>query len=343
MPAIPASGKILVTGASGFIGSHVTRTLLNEGYSVVGAVRNSAKGDYLVNLHKSSKFSYVIVEDMAATNAFDAAIEGQNFDGVSHIASPFHAHAETADDFIVPAVGGMKNVLNAALKFGSTIKRVVVTSACSTLFEPHPSPYTYTESDWNEASIRAVQDGTADGTMMYWASKTLAERAAWAFVEEHKSEISFDLSTICLSWVFGPIIHQVTTPDALNASQLSMFQIMTTKQEDLTPEKTGKNQHYLGDVRDVATTHLRAFTIEEAGGQRFIFSDSPWCQQDIYDALNEADIQGVPKGFPGSYDPVFNLHDNSRSIQVLGIQYAGLKEVVLSTYKSLKDHFPTEF
>lgn len=36
MPAVPAPAKVLVTGASGFIASHVVQTLLGEGYTVVG-------------------------------------------------------------------------------------------------------------------------------------------------------------------------------------------------------------------------------------------------------------------------------------------------------------------
>ncbi|KAF8308506.1 NAD(P)-binding protein [Clavulina sp. PMI_390] len=340
MPTLPPSAKILVTGASGFLASHVTRTLLAQGYSVVGTVRTHAKGDYLVNLHKSNNFSYVIVEKIEAPNAFDAIIKGQNFDGISHIASPFHMRAKTADDFIIPAVEGTKNVLSAALKFGPTIKRVVVTSASSALFEPHPYPYTYSEADWNDASIRAVKEGTAEGPTMYWASKTLGERAAWTFVEEHKSEIRFDLSVICPPWMFGPVIHQVTTPDTLNLSQLLLFKVMKEKQENLTPEKTGKNEHYLGDVRDIAVAHLRAFTTEDAGGKRFLCSDSPWCNQDVYDVLNEAGAQGIPKGFPGSNEREIFLHDSSRSVRVLGMKYVGLKEVILSAYYSFKEHFP---
>lgn len=36
MPAISVPAKILVTGASGFLATHVVRTLLEEGYTVVG-------------------------------------------------------------------------------------------------------------------------------------------------------------------------------------------------------------------------------------------------------------------------------------------------------------------
>ena len=56
------------------------------------------------------------------------------------------------------------------------------------MLEPKPAdqiPYTYTEADWNEASPRAVEElgAKASPADKYLASKTLAERAAWSFVE----------------------------------------------------------------------------------------------------------------------------------------------------------------
>ena len=63
---VKAPAKVLVTGASGFIAAHVVKTLLEEGYDVVGTVRSAAKGDYLKTLFDNfgDKFSYIIVEDI---------------------------------------------------------------------------------------------------------------------------------------------------------------------------------------------------------------------------------------------------------------------------------------
>lgn len=71
MPAV-ASGKILVSGTSGFIGAWVARTLLEKGYTVRGTVRSDAKGEYLKKLFASygeGKFEYVIVKDIEAVSA----------------------------------------------------------------------------------------------------------------------------------------------------------------------------------------------------------------------------------------------------------------------------------
>jgi nucleoside-diphosphate-sugar epimerase len=71
MPAL-ATGKVLVSGASGFIAAWVVKRLLEEGYSVRGTVRSTAKGEYLRDLFKSygDKFEYVIVADIAQVRTF---------------------------------------------------------------------------------------------------------------------------------------------------------------------------------------------------------------------------------------------------------------------------------
>jgi nucleoside-diphosphate-sugar epimerase len=72
-----------------------------------------------------------------------------------------------------------------------------------------PVPTVYTEEDWNETSpaVSAKEGNNQAPPEAYRASKTLAERAAWEFVETHKP--GWDVATINPPLVFGPIIHQV--------------------------------------------------------------------------------------------------------------------------------------
>ena len=65
MPAV-ASGKVLVTGATGDIASWVVKTLLDQGFSVRGTVRSIAKGVQLQKLFAEYRntFEFVVIEDM---------------------------------------------------------------------------------------------------------------------------------------------------------------------------------------------------------------------------------------------------------------------------------------
>jgi nucleoside-diphosphate-sugar epimerase len=61
----------------------------------------------------------------------------------------------------------------------------------------------------------------------YRASKTLAERAAWDFIEKEKPQ--FDLVTVNPPFVLGPVIHQITKPDSLNTSVAAWYACLTGK------------------------------------------------------------------------------------------------------------------
>lgn len=67
MPAITdSSATILVTGASGFIGTWVVDNLLRGGYKVRAAVRNEAKSKHLLEMYKSygDKLEFCVVGDI---------------------------------------------------------------------------------------------------------------------------------------------------------------------------------------------------------------------------------------------------------------------------------------
>lgn len=77
---IPTGSLVLVTGASGFIATHIVEQLLLAGYHVRGTVRDEKKVAWTTELfkkrHGAGKFSAVIVPDMSIEGAFDEAMKG---------------------------------------------------------------------------------------------------------------------------------------------------------------------------------------------------------------------------------------------------------------------------
>lgn len=81
----PNDKTVLITGASGFVATHVVKAFLEHGYQVRGTVRSEQSA---VNVRKnflkySDRLSFTIVEDMAQPGAFDEAVRG--VDGVGYI------------------------------------------------------------------------------------------------------------------------------------------------------------------------------------------------------------------------------------------------------------------
>lgn len=272
MPAIAPGSLVLVTSGSGFVGAWVCLYALRAGYRVRTTVRSDAKGAYLQQLFASygrEQFEYVVVPDLCTPGGFDAAVAGVA--GVIHTGSPVDGDpAQHPDDsFIAPALQGTTNVLDALRAHGSTAQRVVLTSSVSAIQSPDPSPNAvFTHEDWNTAGLQLYQaDPTGSGRAhAYDASKVLAEKAAWDYVEKHQPP--FDLTTICPTYVFGPPIHQIAgSPDKLNFSLRIQWELFSGH---VGPDAYQTPKGNYVDVRDVADAHVRSLQLPEAGGQRYV-------------------------------------------------------------------------
>ncbi|KAL1943163.1 hypothetical protein VTO73DRAFT_4834 [Trametes versicolor] len=275
MPTV-ASGKVLVTGANGFIAGWVIKTLLEHGYAVRGTVRSAGKGDAIKEFFASygDKFELVVVENMISDGVFDQAVNG--VDAIVHAASPIGIDAEDPDAFIIPAVNGTTSILKSASLAGSTVKRIVIISSLAAVLNmSRGTPCVLTESDWNDPEVKEVKEKgcAAPQAAKYRASKTMAERAAWDLYREGKERgvIGWDLVTLCPPWVFGPVLG-AKSPHDFNFSMKTWYELAVKEEGEVPTWSKGS----WVDVRDFAEAHLLVLTKPEAGGERYIIAAGPY-------------------------------------------------------------------
>lgn len=218
------------------------------------------------------------------------------------------------------------------------MKRVVITSSFASIVNPSKGSWpehTYSEADWNPITH---EEALKDPSAGYRASKTFAEKAAWAFIEKEKP--NFDISTMCPPLVFGPIVHYLNSLDALNTSNQRIRDMIQGKMKnEIAPTGT-----YLWiDVRDVAQCHVNAIEKADAGGKRFFITNGGFSNREIVqiirdnfpeykDALPAEDVAG------GDYPPEgFFKWDNSRARKLLGRDYISLQKSIVDTVNSLKE------
>jgi nucleoside-diphosphate-sugar epimerase len=241
---------VLVTGGSGFVGSHVIVQLLQAGHDVRTTVRSlkrepevrkmiaagGASGDHLT----------FFAADLERDPGWLEAIAGCDY--VIHVASPMPAtQPKNEDELILPAREGVLRVLRVARD--AKVKRVVLTSSCGAVYYGHPlREAPFDETSWSN---------TAGEMTAYVKSKALAERAAWDFIAKEGGPL--ELSVVNPAGIFGPALG----PDF--SSSLDLVKRLMTGMP-------GCPQLYFGvvDVRDVADLHLRAMTDPAAKGERFI-------------------------------------------------------------------------
>ncbi|KZP17065.1 NAD(P)-binding protein [Athelia psychrophila] len=322
MPNLQPPAKVLVSGANGFVAIWVVRTLLEKGYAVRGTVRSANKGNHLKEIFAEygDNLEVLVVEDITKEGAFDAAVKG--VDTIEHTASPFHMNAVDPEELIQPAVKGTVGMLKSAFKYGSSVKRIVVTSSCAAVYEDFPDARVFSELDWNEQAIKEVQEKGKDALPgnKYRSSKTLAEKAAWAFVKDNKPK--WDLVVLNPPYVFGPPIHAVSAPSDLNTSVADWYQTVLTP--NAAPEKLKTGNCWI-DVRDLALAHVRAVEREEAGGERIVISQGSFPSVNAVNALPKSALFGVanqtiPRGDPAFVEPTPHIaYNTSKAARVLGM------------------------
>ncbi|KAK6113343.1 NAD dependent epimerase/dehydratase family protein [Brugia pahangi] len=246
--------RVLVTGASGFIGIHCVHQLLKENYTVRGTVRdlnNHFKIDPLKQLEGAAERLELVEADLENDQGWSQATADCTY--VLHIASPFPI--VTDESVISTAVDGTLRVLRAAA-LNSSVKKVVVTSSCAAINEGHADmTRTFNENDWSNIDSTNVNN--------YVKSKTLAEKAAWDFV--HKEDIKFKLTVINPALVVGPLLHNV------QGTSISIIRRFLNNEIPAVPAV----QFGLVDVRDIAQAHIRAMRESRSDGLRILLSYQP--------------------------------------------------------------------
>lgn len=263
----PSSTLILVTGASGHIGSNIVREALNLGYRVRGTARTSEKCKATVAEQQNHpNYSTAVVSDYShPSDEIDAAVKG--VDSIIHVASDTTFN-DDADFVISTVVAGTEHFLRAAVK-EPKVKRFTLTSSSTAAILPKPGVegIVATTDTWNDEAVEASKTkGTTIGPsiypyVVYAASKTQGERALWDFVKKEKP--SFVCNAVLPDTNFGRVVG---SPGATGGIAIQLFK------EGTLPWPVAPQ--YFVDVVDDARLHLCAAVLDESLKNERIFAFS---------------------------------------------------------------------
>lgn len=262
---------LLITGATGFIGRHVTKQALAEGHNVRATMRDLSRADDLRVAVGGGAIEPVAL-DLTRDAGWDTAMQG--IDGVLHTASPVPTSMPKSEaDVIGPAVDGTRRVMQAAARAG--VPRVVVTSSiAAVLGDPRKGPDDlYTVDDWTDPDHPKVRT--------YAKSKVLAERAAR---EIAAATPGMRIATVNPGFVFGPPLGSGVS------SSLTLIDRLVRGSDPMLPRLSFPSV----SVHDVAEAHLRALEAED--GARIMASGETLWMSEIADVVRAA----VPGANPAS-------------------------------------------
>jgi dihydroflavonol-4-reductase len=269
---------VLVTGGSGYLGSRIIVTLLEQGFHVRTTVRGPAREKELramiaSELGTSAPLS-VHVADLLKDGGWAEAMEGTTH--VIHPASPMPAGEFKGKDLLTPARAGTKRVLQAATDAG--VKRVVLTSSALAALPSLESSASIDEGLWTERPDTPA--------FAYARAKTLAEQAAWSFVKSRPN--APELTTILPGLIQGPVLG------ADYSASVDLVAQMLGGKMPMAP-RVG---FIVVDARDVADLHVRAMLAPEAAGERLLATGDFLWLTEFADVLKQrfgARANKVPK------------------------------------------------
>ncbi|MBI1910234.1 MAG: SDR family oxidoreductase [Deltaproteobacteria bacterium] len=231
------TGRVLLTGAAGFIGSHLARRLLHEGYEVVG-IDNLVTGSLqnVAPLKKEPKFDFLQKDVIPALNL------PRSFDWVMHFASPASPpkYLDRPVETLRVNGEGTFHLLESAKKMGA---RFFLASTSEIYGDPeiHPQPESY-KGNVSSTGPRSVYD----------EGKRYAEALVMAYHRYHK--VSTRLIRIFNT--YGPSM------DANDGRVVTNFINQALQGEPLTVYGSGKQTRSLQYIDDLIEGIIRLMAKE---------------------------------------------------------------------------------
>jgi len=247
--------KVLVTGATGFIGANLARELLKQNYQVKALVREQSNRKNIEGLDIDT-----VVGDLRDRSSLDRALDG--CEALFHVAASYTLWSSKPEDIYETNVNGTQNILAAALAKG--IKRVVYTSTESTVGIDKSSGLGNEELDIDPDDLAGD----------YKKSKYHAEKLALSMCQD-----GLPLVIVNPTMPVGPFDIKPTPSGKLIVDYLNHKMPAYIN--------TGLN---LIDVEDVAKGHILAL---EKGrvGERYILGNRNLTLKEIFALLEE--ISGI--------------------------------------------------
>jgi dihydroflavonol-4-reductase len=248
--------KVFITGATGFVGSHVARALAVRGADLRLLVRSTSRTDNIADLHAE-----VATGDLRDPESLKKAMAGCEF--VFHVAADYRLWVRDPEQMYRSNVEGTRAIIRAAQECG--VRRVICTSSVATM------GFTREGHIAREDSPVSIKDMVGH----YKRSKFMAEQIA---LEAGRNGANV-------------VVVNPTTPIGeydIKPTPTGRIVVDFLKRKFPAYVDTGLN---LADVREVARGHLLA--MEKARpGERYILGGANLTLKQILDKLSE--LTGLP-------------------------------------------------
>ena len=270
-----------IIGASGFIGSHVTKRFLSDGFKVRASttdLSDKAKHAHLSSLENSDNLELRELDcrDLDSTKDF---VRGVEF--LIHCGTPFQLDVEDPEtELLQPTINGTTNVLQAVNEEGAVSRAVIVASvgAYNTGY-PMPIPGSPADRVWTEDDAPHFSDTDHP----YAQAKYHADQAVRRFVAEDSRD-GLEIVSVYPVGVMGASLSNREDSTSSGLQFLFKNRIAPNPFVEMLYEVDA--EFAIVDVRDVAEGIFQAAVRSGLHGRGYYLSSESWSVSDISRMLN---------------------------------------------------------
>ncbi len=351
MPAVASSdGPVAVTGASGYIGSHVVLSLLQHGYDVRACITDPDNPDKTEHLLALNGAGYSGNVELHTANLLDKG----SYDGpfaecsaVLHVGTAMgYGGANNPRQVYDGAVNGTENVLASVRKAG-TVKRFIYTSSFAAIGHPAPPGYVYTEKDWASDNRDNDPNWSLDnleekGETGYAMAKVETEHMVNRIAEE---DGRFESISVCPIVVLGPLLSKVH--ELVGSWQWFLGRTLAGK----SCQRGWQALWNIVDVRDVAESQVLMIESDVCkNGDRYQLSatdesgelDCMQLQAHLLQLFPHIDVGGAPDELAPMLEKYGKVYDAPRAHcdkarADLGLQTHAIEDTLRETGQTMMD------
>ena len=310
--------KVGIIGASGFIGSYVTKQFLESGFLVKASVTDLSRTQKYEHLKQFKNAQNLQIATLDVTDKNQLADFVKDCDIVIHGGTPFQLNfTDAKKELLDPTIIGTKNFLEVVNDAPKVSKVVVISSVASwnTNFPMPAGDKSFTDT-YDETQERFMSEESHP----YAQAKFLANKAVYEFLD-YQSDISFELTSVSPVGVMGKALS--TREDSTSMGLQYLIKNKIAPDAFVQAMFDHDILFAIVDVEDVAHAIFKAATTSGLHAKDYLLSSESYKVSDINLMLNLQEPKETGQ----------IIYKNNKAIKDLVIDFKAVKQT-LNNYSS---------
>ncbi|WP_163514627.1 NAD-dependent epimerase/dehydratase family protein [Gelidibacter japonicus] len=282
--------KVGIIGGSGFIGSHITKQFLENGFQAIVSARDISKQEKYQHLMELPESDHLYISELHVENKKQLKEFVKDCDIVIHGGTPFQLDVEDPKkELFDPTIEGTENFLEVVSESPSIKKVVLIASvaAWNTNF-PLPAGGKSASDPFSESDAPFLSKESHP----YAQAKFIANQRVNDFIAEHPN-LDIEITSVSPVAVFGKSMSQRDDSTSTGLQFLIKNHLAPNPFVQMLYDTNA--EFAIVDVRDVAESIYKAATISGLHGKNYLLSSETYSVSDVALMLNGLSPNKQPK------------------------------------------------